>query len=419
MIFLIKFYSFFVKVFSILILKIPSRNFKIKIWQDFQKSFDFSKISQKITQPRIWFHCSSWGEFAKIQLLAEELTSDFEIFVTFFSPSGILSLKDILKIKPENILGFKQEISNLQKINFLLLPPDTKSNSRNLISKIEPMLFVWTESEIWLNYSLELKKRKIRQVVLSGKLRSKSSKLNPLIKPFFQKIYNQVETISTLDKNSADNFEKLGIDKSKISTFGDLKIEKLLRLKKSPIPMIWQEIKSKKRIFVFGSLYKSDWQILKNAIWELKEKFYLILVPHEPNDSDFLKELISDLGFTDSQIYSKLKLLPQNSILVDRVGLLQQILSVSDLAYIGGGFEQKGIHSILEAKVFQVPTFFGTNFQKSTEIMEEDKKFVVSSSDVFLEKIDKIGSSYPNYKIPQNNFKEIKNIILEGTKLTS
>ncbi|KAA3605841.1 MAG: hypothetical protein DWQ06_02975 [Calditrichaeota bacterium] len=417
--FAIKFYSLLVRTLSILILKFPSQNFKVKHWQKSQKSFSFSQIPPKNKRLRIWFHCASWGEFAKIQLLAEELTSDFEIFVTFFSVSGILSLEDIRRTKPESILGFQQNIANLQKVNFLLLPPDTKSNSEKLISKILPSFVVWTESEIWLNYSLELEKRKIQQIVLCGKLKSKSFKLNPIVKPLFKQLYNQAKSISALDENSAQNFAKLGVEKSKISTLDDLKIEKLLRLKKNSIPKVWQELKKEKKIFVFGSLHKSDWNIFKKAILELQEKFYLILVPHEPKDLSFLQEIITNLKLSDSQILSKTKSLSKNLILIDRVGLLQQILSISDLAYIGGGFEPKGIHSILEAKIFQVPTFFGTNFQNSTEVLEEDEKFVVSTSEEFLEKIEKIGNSHPNYKIPQSNFKKIKNIILEAAKLTS
>lgn len=250
-------------------------------------------------------------------------------------------------------------------------------------------------------------------------MRSKSFKLNKLVKPFFKRLYSQVGTILTLDKNSAENFEKLGISKSKISALGDLKIEGLLRLGKNPIPIIWQEIKNSKKIFTFGSLHRSDWQILKKAILEFKENYYLILVPHEPNDVDFLAEMISDLNLSDTQIFSKEHSLPENSILVDKMGFLQQILSISDLAYIGGGFERKGIHSILEAKIFQIPTFFGKNFGNSTEVLEEDKKFVVTGSKEFLEKVNFLGVLEPSYKIPQSNFKKIKKFIFQAAKLTS
>lgn len=414
-----KIYSLFIAFVSLLIKILPSKNSKVEFWKKYFKLFKFSQIPKRTERKRVWFHCASWGEFAKIRLLAEEVTSDFDVFVSFFSPSGILALEDIVRTKSENILDFQENNSKLTRINFFLLPPDTKQNSQKLISQISPSLLVWTESEIWLNYSSELKLRKIKQVVLCGKLRSKSLKLKPFLSHLFQRLYNQAEIIFTLDKNSALNFKELGVSESKISVLGDLKIEKLLDLKKQEIPKVWQKIKNEKKIFVLGSLHPSDWKLLKNAITQLCPSFYFLIVPHEPNDFSFLEQIVTDLSLANSQLLSKAKALPENLLLIDKIGFLQQLLFVADLAYIGGGFEVKGIHSILEAKIFQVPTFFGKNHQNSTEVLEEDKKFVVTTTEEFLEKINEFGKSKPNYTIPKNNFNEIKNIILQTIKRTS
>ena len=54
-------------------------------------------------------------------------------------------------------------------------------------------------------------------------------------------------------------------------------------------------------------------------------------------------------------------------LIIDCIGLLSKIYSYADLAVVGGGFHDKGLHNILEAATFGVPVIFGNHYKKNPE----------------------------------------------------
>jgi 3-deoxy-D-manno-octulosonic-acid transferase len=59
---------------------------------------------------------------------------------------------------------------------------------------------------------------------------------------------------------------------------------------------------------------------------------------------------------------SKLKIL-----IIDCIGILSKIYRYADFVLIGGGFRHGGLHNILEAACFGVPTLFGPEIKKFPE----------------------------------------------------
>ena len=54
-------------------------------------------------------------------------------------------------------------------------------------------------------------------------------------------------------------------------------------------------------------------------------------------------------------------------VLVDRYGILGDLYSIADVAYVGGGFQSAGLHSVLEPAAFGVPVLFGPRNEKSRD----------------------------------------------------
>jgi len=52
---------------------------------------------------------------------------------------------------------------------------------------------------------------------------------------------------------------------------------------------------------------------------------------------------------------------------LDTIGLLKKAYSYADVAYVGGGMGNTGLHNILEAATFGVPIVIGKNFEKFPE----------------------------------------------------
>jgi 3-deoxy-D-manno-octulosonic-acid transferase len=54
-------------------------------------------------------------------------------------------------------------------------------------------------------------------------------------------------------------------------------------------------------------------------------------------------------------------------ILVDRYGILGDLYALADVAFIGGGFQPAGLHSVLEPAAFGTPVLFGPRIERSSD----------------------------------------------------
>ena len=54
-------------------------------------------------------------------------------------------------------------------------------------------------------------------------------------------------------------------------------------------------------------------------------------------------------------------------LIVDTIGILTKIYSYAEIAYVGGGFGNPGIHNILEPATFGIPISVGPNFTNFAE----------------------------------------------------
>jgi len=52
-------------------------------------------------------------------------------------------------------------------------------------------------------------------------------------------------------------------------------------------------------------------------------------------------------------------------VLVERVGVLAELYTVASVAYVGGGFHDRGLHSVLEPAASGVPVLFGPKHANS------------------------------------------------------
>jgi len=70
-----------------------ARNLKAKKWLDARDQWKFDLKGFKKSKKIIWFHCASIGEFEQARPVIERLvvSDEYQIAITFFSPSGYSS----------------------------------------------------------------------------------------------------------------------------------------------------------------------------------------------------------------------------------------------------------------------------------------------------------------------------------------
>jgi 3-deoxy-D-manno-octulosonic-acid transferase len=56
-----------------------------------------------------------------------------------------------------------------------------------------------------------------------------------------------------------------------------------------------------------------------------------------------------------------------DAVVVDVIGVLAELYTVASLAYVGGGFHGKGLHSVIEPAAAGVPVLFGPRWRGSRD----------------------------------------------------
>jgi 3-deoxy-D-manno-octulosonic-acid transferase len=85
----------------------------------------------------------------------------------------------------------------------------------------------------------------------------------------------------------------------------------------------------------------------------------LIVAPHEPTAAH-LQSIERWAGGAGLSL-ARLDAANANAtvVLVDRVGVLGDLYALGDVAFVGGGFHDAGLHSVLEPAAYGMPVLFG------------------------------------------------------------
>jgi 3-deoxy-D-manno-octulosonic-acid transferase len=365
-------------------------NTKANLWLEGRKNWR-QKIQSKENEQRVWFHCSSLGEFEQGRPLIEEWKMQNEnckIVVTFFSPSGFELRKNY-------------DIADY----IYYLPLDTKRNAHDFISLIKPEKAFFIKYDYWFHYFNELGRQKIPLYVVSGVFREKQIFFR-WYGGLFRKILFNVNHFFLQDKSSAERLESIGIKNYSVN--GDTRFDRVIKIasEAKSIDKV-AHFKDGKNVLVAGSTWHEDDLVLIDVIKELKNELKFVIVPHEigPRHIGVLEyQLIEKAGLKpdDITIYSHQKenVNIAKVLIVDTVGLLSSIYRYGEFAYVGGGFG-KGIHNILEAAVYRVPVFFGPAYDKfieANELIQQGGAFSIESSAQLLYQLQLLLNNYEEYK---------------------
>jgi 3-deoxy-D-manno-octulosonic-acid transferase len=127
---------------------------------------------------------------------------------------------------------------------------------------------------------------------------------------------------------------------------------------------------SSRPTIVAGSTWPADEAVLLPAFAALRRlvpNARLIVAPHEPTPAHLAP--IERWAGSDRLRLNRLELADDSSdvVLVDRVGVLGDLYALADVAFVGGGFHDAGLHSVLEPAAFGAPVLFGPRHEASRD----------------------------------------------------
>lgn len=301
----------------------------------------------------IWMHAASLGEYEQGLPVLEKLKDQFphhKILVTFFSPSGLENI-----IKKKNIAD-----------TICYLPFDTKKNVKEFITQMNVELFFTVKYDYWYNLLQELTNKNVKTFVISALFYESQSFFTSYGKWFVKQLKKNVDWFFHQTKQSYLLAKSIGLQNASVT--GDTRFDRVkhLRNRDNHVDFIKEFIDDKTTI-VFGSSWQAE-EKLARMISEKNEDVKLIIAPHDLKRVEHLKEI-----FPNAILYSDLKnaqtfqYSDSPTLIIDSIGLLSKLYSYADIAVVGGGFHNSGLHNILEAATFSIPVVFGNHYKKNPE----------------------------------------------------
>lgn len=330
---------------------------KIKLFIIGRKNV-FEQIKQKISSndKTIWFHAASLGEFEQGIPVMEKIKIKFpnhKIIVTFFSPSGF-------EVRKNNT------IADLT----IYLPLDTQQNAKQFLDLTHPEMVFFIKYEYWPNYLNELKKRQIKTYLISGILRN-NQVFFKWYGGFYRKCLTAFDFFFVQNESSKKLLQSLGFQNVKIS--GDTRFDRVVSIleRDNTLDFI-EEFKNDTTTIVIGSSWPKDEELLLNFINNSAENVKFIIAPHNIKSEQILELQKSitkkSILFSDSvKTLHATSLKEYNVFIINTIGILTKIYSYADIAYVGGGFGNPGVHNILEPATFGIPIVIGPNYSHFAE----------------------------------------------------
>ena len=315
-----------------------------------KKSLEIVKAKIKNEDSVLWMHAASLGEYEQGLPVLEKLKEKYpnhKVLITFFSPSGY---ENVVKKNKEDILCY--------------LPFDKKSTISEFVKAVHPEIFFTVKYDFWYHLLDELKKANAKVFVISALFYENQVYFKSYGKWFVNELKKNVDWIFHQTEKSLSLAQKVGLTKGSVS--GDTRFDRVKQIKnRDNFVEFISEFKAEKKLLVFGSSWEAE-EKMAQILSQKLENFKILIAPHDLKRVQNLKQI-----FPKAILYSELKSnyqLPNTNILIiDCIGLLSKLYSYADVAIVGGGFHDKGLHNILEAATFGVPVIFGNQYKKNPE----------------------------------------------------
>jgi 3-deoxy-D-manno-octulosonic-acid transferase len=333
---------------------------KMKLFVEGRKSvFDTLKNNIQEFDKTIWFHAASLGEYEQGLPVIEKVKEQFpqhKIVLTFFSPSGY-------EVRKNNTVA---DVT-------LYLPLDTISNAKQFLKVVHPEMVFFIKYEFWPNYLKELKNQNIKTYLISGIFRENQAFFK-WYGGFYRKALKTFTYFFVQNESSKLLLQSIGF--SNVSISGDTRFDRVVAIleKDNTLDFI-AAFKNNQPTIVIGSSWPKDEGLLIQYIESAPQNVKFIIAPHNINHNQILnlKTQISKKTILFSEKEEMLKQVQQDKIedfqvfIIDTIGILTKIYSYADIAYVGGGFGNPGVHNVLEPATFGIPIVMGPNYSHFAE----------------------------------------------------
>ncbi len=345
----------------------------------------------------IWIHAVSVGEINATESLIKQIKNKFpeyNLVVTTVTATG-------------------QEVANKKLGNtadvISYFPYDFSFSAKSAIKAFDPALVIIAETEIWPGFINQVHKKNIPVMLVNGRISPGSYKGYRKLRFFFEKVLKNFSLILMQTETDRQRIIEIGAPCEITEVMGNLKFDITGLLNENAVNELKNSMGNRdNRVLTAGSTHQGEDEIILNVYSRLKNDFSdlkLLLAPRHPERNENVLNLIKAGGYKYGLRSQQHGFDRADVILLDTMGELGQLYSISYLAFIGGSFSGTGGHNPLEPAIYGVPVISGPavfNFKdiygfmtssEAAKIVEDEESLYIQLKNYLLdkEKYDRAG----------------------------
>lgn len=351
----------------------------------------FGRPPTAIPKDGVWFHAVSAGEAIAVAPLIEALADEFPalpFLVTTMTPTGS-----------------EQVIRRLgDKVAHCYAPYDFPFAVRAFFDAARPRLLILVETELWPNLIGEAHRRGVPVLLVNARLSERSARRYGRIPKLAEAVLGQLRLVGCQYPDHARRFQALGADPDKVVTTGSVKFDVTLPAGHArEVAALRTTLDLAERpIWIAASTHPGEEAIVLEAHRQVRERLHgvcLVLVPRHPIRSGEVLEMAAGKGFSSANL-SLSPSEPVEVVVCDRMGVLQTLYGLSQVAFIGGSLVPRGGHNPIEAAICGQPLLVGASDFNFTEVAaafaEADSLARVRDADELAQAVTKHLSDAPS-----------------------
>jgi len=310
----------------------------------------------------IWVHAVSVGESLIAVSLIKKLRlvyPSLPIVVTTMTPTGAARIQAALG----------------DTVTHLYVPYDLPTAINRFLKRINPLIAIIMETELWPNFYAACEQRDVPIVIANGRLSERSAQGYRRISALTWEMLSRVNLLMAQGKADAERYIALGMNPQRLVVTGNIKFD--LELPADLISrseVLRMHLGKNQLIWIAASTHSGEEELVLKAHALIRERLpeaRLILVPRHPERFDEVAHLLTQQGFSYIRRSQGESCQADTAVFLgDTMGEMLLFYAASDVALVGGSFAPIGGHNLLEPAALAKPVISGPQLFNFTEISE-------------------------------------------------
>lgn len=261
------------------------------------------------------------------------------------------------------------------------LPLDFPWAVETFVTRLQPMAFLFVETELWPNVLRGMKRHGVPVYLINGRLSSRSFRRYRWIKRFMSDVLSCVDLYLMQSERDARRIRELGASPDRIHCTGNMKFDQEVPQSSPsgrPVTRAALGLKDHEPLLVAGSTHPHEEEELVECyrrLYQTVPESVLLLAPRHIERVDRVEEMLLARGMVPIR-RSRLEEESAGTspsdiprvIILDTRGELARAYALARVAFVGGTLVPVGGHNLLEPAQWGKPVLFGPHTDHCADI---------------------------------------------------